>query len=415
MNIFIFTVLSIIFLLLLSALFSGSESAIFALSRHRFRYLYKINKKRTKLLEYLHSRPRRLLSSILIGNLLVNISASSLFTMAMILISEKFNIEKSRLLSLEVIIMTLLILIFGEIIPKVLAIRKPERFSISVVPFINIFYKILSPFTFLMEKGGALLIRRSSEVDSPSDEELKTLVEMAKAQKIIEEREENILWNLVKLNELEVGEIMTPRREMILLDEEMTVQEAIDKTRQEKKSRYPVYRRTPDNITGWIHIKDVLLVKDIKKTKLEDIKREAFFVPEVEKAFRVFEIFRKEGVHIAFVVDEFGSPSGLVTLEDILESIFGEMIDEYDEEEDIPVIKVGKGKYMVVGDVDLSTLDSIFRNAFSEVEFERLSQLIYHLKKGIPDEGDEFLYNGIRIKVKEMDKNRVKKVMLERK
>ena len=405
----------IFFLLLLSALFSGSESAIFALSKYRFKYLFSLNEKKVRLLKNLHSKPRNLLSSILVGNLLVNITASSLFTMVVIILSQKFSLDKTKLISLEVIIMTFMILIFGEIIPKVIAVRNPEKFSLFVVNFINFFRKVFYPLTFPLDKISNFVIKKDYISTYPSDDEMITLVEIAKKQKVIDESEENILWNLVKLNNVEVGEIMTPRREMVVLDEEMTVKEAIDKTRKEKKSRYPVYKRDTFNITGWIHIKDILLVKNSEKERLGNLKREANFVPEVENAYKVFENLRKEGTHIAIVVDEFGETSGLVTLEDILEFIFGEIVDEYDEEEDIPIIRGGKGSYFVDGDMDIATLDNILRGAFSSVEFERISQLIYSLKGGIPDEGDKFVYNGVTIIVEEMDGNRVEKVKLEKK
>ena len=400
--------------LFFSALFSGSETSLFSISKLALAQLKETKQKGGNRIEHLLANPPRLLGTILLSNLAVNVIISTVFTLLVVVLVERFQLARDLYLAIGSILITGLLLIFGDVIPKVIAIQRPVGFATFTSPLITFLNKLFSPVVRILTGLGSLILRHLKTPVFPTNEELVTMIEIGKEQGTITATEEEILHNLLELEKRTASEVMTPRIKISGLDKNTTPAQAVEFAKKTGFSRLPVYEHSIDNIIGILYVKD-LLTQIISETgTIDEIKRPVYFVPEVKKLSFLLEELRKKGSHIAIVVDEFGQTAGLVTLEDILESIFGEITDEYDLREDLPYFKLDEKTYLVDGEIDLRTLNRLFRRAFKGLDYERLSGFIHAQLNRLPNPGDTFTYRKLQFEIKTVSQNRIKEVVIRK-
>ena len=402
--------IGVLILLGFSGFFSASETALFSLSSIGISRLK--TEGRGKRIEAMRRSPGRFLSSILFSNLLVNIAASSLFTLLLITLSLRWGIPEENLLSWGSVVMVLLLLFLGEITPKIMALHNAESIALKSASPLYIWSFVTYPITAFFSWIGKNIRRSIPSSPFPTQEELKTMLELGKESGILLTEEEEIIYNLLDLSEAKAGEVMTPRIEMVCIERRKRVKDALLLAKKTKKSRIPIYDKSIDRIIGILYTKDLL--GKPKNRRVESLKKEAYFVVESKPLSSLLEELRRKGLHIAIVVDEFGQTAGIVTLEDILEKIFGEIKDEYDRGEELPYKRIDRDTYIVDGEIDLATLNHLFRYAFEGIEFERLSGFIQDRMGKIPKEGEELRFRDLLLQIREMENHRIGKVIIKR-
>ncbi len=400
-------------LLVLSAVFSGGETALFSLSHAQRELLQEKKPRAGRRVSRLLAEPERLLGTILFGNLLVNTSASACFTLAIIDWSSHAGRDPDPYLGLGGFVMTGLLLVFGEVSPKVIANRQPEAFAAFAADFLAGVRLVLAPFSRALAGLSRALAPRSPEPEMFSEEELHTMIRLGKERKVIAEREADILYNLVGLEQRTVSEVMTPRIDITWLDAGVPVRQAIETCRQTGFSRLPVADKTIDRVVGIAYAKE-LVTAAAPDAPVRTACRPAYFIPEVKRLPALLEELRKKGSHVALVVDDFGQTAGLVTLEDVLEAIFGEITDEFDTAEELPYVRVGDGALLVDGDIDIAALNRLFRGALRGVEHERLASLIHDRLGRLARPGDRLVVNGLEFEVRQVAENKLEKVLVRR-
>lgn len=407
----------IIFLLVLLALsgfFSGSETAIISLSDAKVRQLSKEKKRGSATLSLLKQDPHKLLITILIGNNLVNIGASVLAT---VVFTDFFG---STGLGIATGVMTLLVLIFGEITPKSFATKYSVGISLFVAKPLYILQVLLSPIIWIMDKIVKFLMNMmGSEYNEEdvSEEEIKALIELGAEKGSIEKREKELLKNILQFNDITVEEVMTPRVSIEALSEDSTLQEAIDFVIKKSHSRIPVYEDTIDNVVGIVTIKDILMFSeqynDNKKLGNCELKK-PLIVPVSKKIDVLFKEFQKARTHLAIVLDEYGGTAGLVTLEDLLEEIVGEIIDESDVEE-MPIKSVSDYEIEAHGVTKLEDINDYLGITIKGHEKEAVSALILDKLNRFPKTGEVIEFPNAKIKVLKMHDNKIMRVSVEKK
>ncbi|TKJ40504.1 hypothetical protein CEE36_09440 [candidate division TA06 bacterium B3_TA06] len=400
---------TILILLVASAFFSSAETAYFSISPLRSAQLGQAG-----LVRWLLSSRDRLLGTILSGNLIVNFTATALWTTLLIMASKRWGWNETETLSIGAALMVVTLLLLGEITPKIVAVRLPMKIARLYAPVLIFFWWLFFPLTWALSSLARLIFRgRPKQRPFPTDEEVKTMIEMAVRYGILRPEEEQIMENLVDLGERTVSEVMTPRVGMSALPVNTSRYKALAYVKRTHKSRYPIYEDTTDKIVGVLYTKDLIVAP--KRTSIRRLLREPYFVPETKVLSELLEELRRSDQHIAIVVDEFGGIAGLATLEDILEAIFGEIVDEYDT--GVPYKRLGRGRYLVDGDIDLAKLNEFFDDAFAEAEdeFDRLSELITHELGHIPKRGEKMSYKGIDLTMRSVRRLRIEKVLLEQK
>ncbi len=399
-------------LLVLSALFSGSETALFSMPHSAHDRLRDRDPKAARRVDRLLKRPARLLGAILISNLVVNVSASALFTLAIITWAAETGRSPTVYLGIGGFVMTGVLLVFGEVTPKVMASHAPGRFARLTAPTVGVVAFALAPFAYVLSRLGRALAPRSAEPRHLTDEELHTMISVGRERKVVTEREGEILWNLVGLEDRTVSEVMTPRIDMDCVEKNATIAEARELCWREGRSRLPVYEETVDKVVGVAYAKELLAADP--DAAVDTVVRPAQFVPEQKRLPSLLDELRKKGYHIAVVVDEFGQTAGLVTLEDVLEAIFGEITDEYDRAEELPWRKLGDGHYEVEGEIDIATLNRLFRGIFDDVEHERLAGFVHERLGRLPEQGDVVRVKGVEIVVREVDATKLERAEVRR-
>ncbi|NPV14314.1 HlyC/CorC family transporter [candidate division WOR-3 bacterium] len=390
-------------LLILSAVFSGSEAAFFSIPSWRAD---------SPKLKHLLNQPQRLLGTLLLANLMVNTTATALFTLFLLNLARRTGINTAAILGIGGVVMTGLLLVFGEISPKVIARLNPEKSALLLAPIIRVTYLVLSPFTQLLDRLNALLTTFPQEKTTLTDDELHTMIELGKEKGVLLPGEEEILRNLVDLDRRTVSEVMTPRKDIVAVAEHTPVSEAIRACRESGFSRLPIFRDNLEQITGVVYAKELITAPN-PDAPVKTFARTPYFVPEVKKLLPLLDELRRKNSHIAIVVDEFGQTAGLVTLEDILEAIFGEITDEFDLVEELPYQKIADHAFLVDGEIDLATLNRLFSNAFRAFYFERLAALIQDRLGRLPQPGDRIELNNLEIIVQEVSEHKLEKVLIK--
>ncbi|RKX71820.1 hypothetical protein DRP53_00060 [candidate division WOR-3 bacterium] len=390
----------ILLLLLGSALFSSMETALFSISRTKLKALRQLKRRGVRSIAYLKSRPDLLLVVLLTGNLIVNVTAAALATLFVIGLFSASN----EVLVIESFVMSILLLIIGEITPKVIARRNYESFALRVSPYFRFIYLAFLPVSIPFY----LLVRRlipSQRFGSLSPEDLRTMVEEAEAKRVVSEYEAVILRQLLTLGMRRVADIMTPRNSIVAIPVANTAGDALRLIRRTRHSRILVYGNNLDNVVGIIYAKD--LIRSDPKTPLHQLLREPIFIPETKRLDSLLEEFTEIRCHIGVVVDEYGGVSGLVTLEDVLEAIVGEIVDESDDIEDRDYIALGEDRYLVSGDLDLDVLFNLFGKKRKIEKGKRVSAYIMDLLGSIPVEGEVVHFDHLEAKISKVVGNRI--------
>ena len=405
-------IILLIILLIISGFLSASETSFFNLKKHQ-----QANSNVKRLLQ----KPRELLTFILIGNTLANIAIGSLAASYTInTLSVKYpSIPKENLLFLEVIIITLIILIFGEIIPKTFAINRSKYFSNLMSIPIMILLKIFRPFFMIFYKISDLIIHLNpfkKEKTFDTEEELIMLTELVEEEGTIQETESHMIQSVFEFDDKLVKEILTPRVDIIGIQSTASLDEAMDLITNEKISKIPVYKENIDNILGILYAKDIIpyLMGSRPKINLVNLSRDPLFVPETKPIDDLLDDFKNKRKNIAIAVDEWGGTSGLVTLEDVIEEVVGEVSDPYDKEE-YSFRKISNNCYTVEGAVKIYDLEEYLEINFPDVrEYDTLAGYILDAIGDIPKEGNEVKYQNYSFRVIKLQKNRIDQVEIKK-
>lgn len=404
--------ISIILMLLLSAFFSSAETALTTANQIRIQSLAEGGNKRAARVIKITSDMPKMLSAILVGNNIVNISASAITT------SFAMNLGNSGAVGLATGILTFLVLIFGEISPKTVASKYPETLSMAYAGIIGLLMTILTPVIIIINTF-SLAIMKLFRIDvnktniALSSSEIRTIVNASHENGEIESDAHEVINNMFDFREAQAKYIMIPRIDMTFVSATSTYEELINIYSRDKFTRYPVYQNDTNNVIGIVNMKDLLLLRDITSFDIQSIMREPFFTYEHKNTAELFIKMRDESISMAIVLDEYGDTAGLITLEDLLEEIVGDIHDEYDEDEEKDLIPLSEFEYSVRGAMDLDDLnDALHLNLVSE-DFDSVGGYVFGLLDHLPSEGEElFIDNGIYFKVASMDKNRVDKLLL---
>lgn len=399
--------LVLIVLILLSAFFSASETALTSISKIRLRNMVEENVKNADKISKLIENPNKLLSAILIGNNLVNIGASSLATAMAIQISGSGGI------GIATGLMTIVILIFGEITPKTIAAQNSEKVSLFVVNIISAVVFVFTPVVKVLNIVTSLIIRllggnNSAKAPLITEAELKTMVNVSHEEGVLEVDERRMINNVFDFGDAKAKDVMTPRTDMIALDDQASYEEIMQLFKEERFSRLPVYHESMDDIIGILYLKDIAFI-DGANFQIENYMREPFFTYESKPTSELFSQMRTKRIPVAIILDEYGGTSGLVTIEDMVEEIVGEIADEYDEqEEEIEVIK--EDEYIIGGSAKLDDVNEMIGTRLESEDFDTIGGYVIGVLGRFPDAGEIVETDNMKVKVEEVDKNRIEKL-----
>ena len=403
--------LTLVLLLGLSAFFSSSETALTTVNRFRIRNLAEAGDKRAIILTKVTENQGKMLSAILIGNNIVNISASSLATTLAI------EVWGNKMVGVATGILTLLILVFGEITPKTLSTLSAESISLRCAKIIYVIMVVLTPIIFIVNQLSLavlmlLRIDPHKKREAITEDELRTIVEVSHEVGVIESEEKKMINNVFDFGDSLAKDIMVPRIDMTFVNVDATYDELIDIFREEKYTRIPVYEDTTDNVIGIINMKDLLLVDTNEAFSIRSFLREPLYTYEYKKTAELMIEMRQTFNNIVIVLDEYGATAGLITLEDMLEEIVGEIRDEYDEDEEESLVQVKEREYLVEGSMKLDDLNDRLNLNLESEDYDSLGGLVIGLLDHLPDEGEEVVYEKIRLVVETVDKNRIDRIRM---
>ena len=398
-------------LLVVSAFFSGSETALTAASRPRLHHLENEGNRRARLVNRLLDHKDRLIGAILLGNNAVNIFASSLATSVMIGLFGEAGIAYATLG------VTLLVLIFAEVLPKTYALRNAERVALAVAPLMRVVVVVFSPVTTVIQRVVRVTLKlmganidESARMTSALDE-LRGAIDLHTREGDMVKQERDMLDSILDLGGVEVGEIMVHRRNMLMLDADQPTARIVEQVTSSPYTRFPLWRDETDNIIGVLHSKDMLRVVaknpiEIDKVDVTAMASEPWFIPDTTTLIQQLQAFRRRRTHIALVVDEYGALMGMVTLEDVLEEIVGDITDEHD------IAYTGvraspDGSYTVSGTVTLRDLNRDYRWNLPDDEANTIAGLVIHEAQRIPEVGQTFVLNGFRFEVLARQRNQI--------
>lgn len=394
-------------LFVLSAFFSGSETALMALDRLRVKYLVKKKRPKAEKLERLLEQPENVLAAILIGNNLVNIATSVFATGLLVQIYG----EQGELLT--ILILTPLLLIFAEICPKTYAAKSPEKVSFLVLRPILFVMALLRPVIWMITKVSRLLARLMKQEDpvfTVSEDEIRTIIAVGEESGVLPKEHRRMLYGIFDLAQTRVRDVMIPRPEVTGVAVDAPFGELLQLVQEARHSRFPVYEESLDKVIGIIHSKDILKYVDRPdEFNLRQMARPPYFVPESKKIGTLLQSFRKKRVHLAIVVDEYGGVEGIVTLEDVIEEVIGEIQDEYDVEQ-VEVREVGPQRYLLDGSISLRALNRRFDLELAEEHVNTVAGFLTRQLGSIPRKGDTCEVDGIIFTVRKMVEHRVEEV-----
>ena len=402
----------LIILLIGSGFFSASETALMSLSKIKMRHMEEDGVKGAKLVSTLIEDSNRLLTSILIGNNIVNIAATSITT------SLFTAMLGAQGVAIATGLMTVLVLIFGEITPKTISANNPEKASLVVAKPIKFFVTILTPIVWIFNIITKVIFKLFGVDDKGvkpfiTEEELKTMVNVSHEEGLLEMEEREIINNVFEFGDMQAKEAMVQRLDIVAIDMEDSYEEIIDLFKTEKLSRMPVYEETIDDIIGILNIKDIIFLSDeeIENFDIKKYMREAFFTYEFKKRTHLLEEMKKDKSQMAIVVDEYGGTAGLITIEDLVEVIVGDIEDEYDEEED-EIQVISPNEFLVDGSTKISDVNEILNIELESEEFDSIGGYIIGYIRHIPEENEIIEMDNIKFNIESVDKNRIKKIRI---
>ena len=401
----------LLILLILSGFFSSAETALTTVNRMRIRGLADEGNKKAKTVMHITDDTSKMLSAILIGNNVVNLSAASLTT------TLAYNLGGS-MVAVASAVLSVLIIIFGEITPKTMATLHAEKMSLRYAPVINLYIKVMTPFVFIINKLSDIILRvlhidPNAKNNQMTESELRTIVDVSHESGVIESDEKEMIYNVFDLGDAKAKDVMVPRVHVTFADVNATYEELIDIFREDKFTRLPIFEDTTDNVIGTINMKDLLLYDKEKEFHIRDFMREAYFTYEYKNISELLVEMRQASFNIAIVLDEYGETSGLITLEDILEEIVGEIHDEYDENEEDFIKQIGEREYIVEGSTNLDDLNDRLDLDLTSEEYDSVGGFIIEHLDRLPEIGDGVTTeDDIHLVVEKLDKNRIESVHL---
>ncbi|SEW24578.1 HlyC/CorC family transporter [[Clostridium] fimetarium] len=408
-------IIIIIILLMLSAFFSSAETAFTTINRIHIRSLAEDGNKRAKKVAELLENSGKLLSAVLIGNTIVNISASAIVTAFVI---NSFGSEATGIVTgIATGILTILVLIFGEIAPKTAATIHAEKLALSYAKPISFVMFVLTPVIIIINKLSKYALKffgidSSKKKKLMTEDELRTIVTVGHEDGIIESEERRIINNLFDFGDSQAKDIMIPRIDMTLASVDSTYDEILEIFRSEKYTRIPIYEDTVDNVIGIINVKDLLLFDTRDAFNIRGILREPYFTYEYKNTAELLAELRKTSNNITIVIDEYGSTVGMITLEDLLEEIVGEIRDEYDDDEHDSIQKINDNEYRLDGYTKLDDLNDFLALDIESEDYDSIGGFIIEKLDRLPIVNDYIELPGIRLVVESASNNRIETVHL---
>lgn len=404
-------IFTVVVLLCLSAFFSSAETALTTVNKMRIRTLADAGDKHAITLTKVIENPAKMLSTILVGNNIVNLSASALMT------TLTMQLFGNRAVGIATGVLTLLILVFGEITPKTLSTLYAENVALHYARVIYGLMFIATPVIFFINQLSMtvlflLRIDPNKKKEAITEDELRTIVEVSHEEGVIESEEKKMINNVFDFGDSVAKDVMVPRIDMVLVDVNATYEELIDIFREEKFTRIPVYEDSTDNVIGIVNMKDLLLFDKSKEFSIRSLLREPLYTYEYKKTAELMVEMRKTFNNIVIVLDEYGATAGLITLEDMLEEIVGEIRDEYDEDEEDEVQELEPGEYLVSGSTRLDDLNERLGLELESEDYDSIGGLVIGLLDHLPEEGETVDYENLHLVVDHMDKNRIDQIRL---
>lgn len=402
--------ISILVLVMLSAFFSSAETALTTVNRVRMRALEEEGNKAAAKVNKILDNYSKMLSTILIGNNIVNLSASALATTFAMRISVPVGIATG--------ILTIVVLLCGEIVPKTWAMLYSEKLSLLYSSIIYLLMQVLTPVIYLVDKLSSCLLRLmridpNKKVNTMTETELKTYVDVSHEDGVIESEEREMIYNVFDFSDALAKDIMIPRINMVSVNVEASYSKIMDIFRESMYTRLPVYQEEKDNVIGFINIKDFILTEDNESFQVRNILREALYTYEFKKIADLMYEMREKTTNVAFVLNEYGATVGMITLEDLLEEIVGEIRDEYDEDEEEFIQEVGERTYLVEGSMKLDDINDALNTDLDSEDYDSIGGIIIECLDRLPEDEEEVtLENGIKLKVQGIDQNRITKVLM---
>lgn len=412
--------LLILFILLLfSAFFSSAETCLTTVNKMRLKSMADEGNKKAALVLKLISNQTKMLSSILIGNNIVNLSASSLATTFAINLAKKsgFSNATSLITGAATGIITILVIIFGEILPKSIATMNADKMSLIYSKPIYTLTVILGPFAYIFDKFSKLLLKifhiDITKQPAITENELRTIVDVSHKEGVIESEERQMITNVVDFGDSLAKDVMVPKMDVEFVELSLTYDELIESYSKEKFTRMPVYDDSRDNVVGIINLKDIFFYQGDKKDfKISDVMREAYFTYEYKKISELFFEMKEASIPMAIVLDEYGSTSGILTIEDLIEEIVGEIRDEYDANEEDDITKTDDGDYILLGVAKLDDIDEELGIKIESEDYDSIAGHIINLLDHFPDAGETVSDDYAEYTVLEAAKNHIDKVKL---
>lgn len=397
-------------LVILSGFFSSAETALTTVNRVRMRSLEEEGSRRAATVNKILDNYGKMLSTILIGNNIVNIAASSLATTLAIRINLAVGIATG--------VLTFVILLCGEILPKTWAMLYSEKISLVYSGVIYGLMHILTPVIFIVDKLSHAIMRilhidPNKKVSAMTENELKTYVDVSHEDGVIESEEREMIYNVFDFSDALAKDIMIPRINMTTISIDSSYDKVLSVFRESMYTRLPVYQDDKDNIIGLINIKDFILTTDQEAFSVRSILRDAHYTYEFKKSADLMLEMREKTTNVAFVLNEYGATVGMITLEDLLEEIVGEIRDEYDQDEEEFIQEAGERAYLVEGSMKLDDINDALGTALDSEDYDSIGGIIIECLDRLPEDGEEVtLENGITLKVKGIDQNRIGKVLM---
>jgi len=403
--------LTLVLLVSLSAFFSSAETALTTVNRIRVRTLAEAGNKNAITLTKILENQGKMLSAILVGNNVANLTASSLSTTLVM------SIWGNKAVSIGTGILTLVILVFGEISPKTISTLYSETIALRYAKIVYAFMTIMTPVIYVVHILSSSFLRfihvnPNKKQDSITEDELRTIVDVSHEEGVIESEERKMINNVFDFGDSVARDIMIPRIDMTLVDVNATYEELIDIFREEMYTRIPVYEETNDNVIGIINMKDLLLTDNSTDFNIRNFLREPLYTYEYKKTAELMIEMRQTCNNVVIVLDEYGATAGMITLEDLLEEIVGEIRDEYDEDEENELVEVAPLEYLVEGSMKLDDLNDRLGLELESEDYDSIAGLIIGLLDRLPEQGEEVVCNNIRLVVEALDKNRIDKVRM---
>ncbi|MEL7648130.1 MAG: hemolysin family protein [Sedimentibacter sp.] len=407
----IWQLIILVVLLVLSSFFSASETALMSLSKIRIRNMVDENVPRSEKIQKLVENPSNLLGAILVGNNIVNIGSSALAT------SIAINHFGNTGVGIATGIMTFIVLIFGEITPKSLAAQNSEKVSLKVVNILSFIVIILKPITIVLMKITNSIIKLlggeiSNKQPFVTEEEIKTMINVGHEEGVLEVEEKKMIHNVFEFGETRVADVMIPRTYMVAIEKNLSYEQIVEEFKKQRFSRIPVYEESMDNIVGVLYLKDLFLCEMEEGTfDISKVLKEPYFTFEFKLTTLLFREMREKGIQMAIVIDEYGGTAGVITIEDLVEEIVGDIHDETDEIiHEIEVIK--EDEYVVLGITKIDIVnDMIGINIYSE-NFDSIGGFVVGLFGRLPEAGECIEHENIKFIVEKVHKNRIEKLRI---